>query len=112
MKNYIQDGDTLPLTAPSGGVVGGSFYKIGLLVVCAAHDAAETVSFEARLKGVFDAPKAASPAWTEGAVVYWDDSAKNFTTTSSGNTKAGVAAEVLGSGAGIVRGKVLLVRSI
>ena len=36
-----------------------------------------------------DAPKVAAQAWSVGQVLYWDDVAKNFTTTSAGNTKCG-----------------------
>jgi predicted RecA/RadA family phage recombinase len=41
---------------------------------------------------VGDLAKVSAQAWTEGAKIYWDDTAKNFTTTSGGNTLAGVAA--------------------
>jgi predicted RecA/RadA family phage recombinase len=33
-------------------------------------------------------------AWTAGALVYWDDTAKLFTTTSTSNTLAGVAVAI------------------
>ena len=54
--------------------------------------AAETVQFSALVKGVVTHAKVSAQAWTEGVKIYWDDSAKNFTTTSSGNTLCGVAA--------------------
>lgn len=38
---------------------------------------------------VSDAPKVAAQAWSVGQVLYWDDVAKNFTTTAAGNTKCG-----------------------
>ncbi|MDY6981159.1 MAG: DUF2190 family protein [Pseudomonadota bacterium] len=37
--------------------------------------------------------KAGSQAWTPLTKIYWDDTAKNFTTTSTDNTLAGVVAE-------------------
>jgi predicted RecA/RadA family phage recombinase len=94
MKNYLQHGDTVPLTAPGGGVVGGAFYLIGLIFGCAAHDAVATASFELRRKGVFTGvAKVNTEAWTEGALLYWDDVAKKFTTTAAANKKVAVAAK-------------------
>ena len=108
MKNFVQPGETLTLTAPSGGVVSGTVYKIGTLIVVAKVTAAQATPFAALLCGVIEYAKAASQPWTEGAAVYWDDTAKNFTTTSSGNTKAGVAVAAVGSGAGETLGLVRL----
>lgn len=107
-KNFIQPGGTLDLTAPSGGVVTGLTYKIGTLIVVALVTKDQTLKFAAATEGVFEVPKAASQAWTEGAAVYWDDTNKVYTTTSSGNTKAGVAVVAVGSGAGEVLGIVRL----
>lgn len=36
-------------------------------------------------------PKATGQAWVPLAKIYWDDTAKDFTTTSTGNTLAGFA---------------------
>ena len=108
MKNYIKSGDVLTLVAPAGGVVSGTVYLIGTMLVVATATAAENEAFEGRTVGVYDVPKAGSQAWTVGATVYWDNTAKNFTTTSSGNTKAGVAVLAVGSGAGLTTGRVRL----
>jgi predicted RecA/RadA family phage recombinase len=40
---------------------------------------------------VSDAPKATGEAWAVGAVIYWDDTNKKFTTTATSNTKCGYA---------------------
>lgn len=105
MKNYIQPGDTLELTAPSGGVVSGTGYLIGALFVVAAVTAAEGATFAAKVTGVISLAKVSAQAWTEGAKVYWDNTAKNVTTTASGNTLIGVAAAVANnpSSTGLVR---------
>ena len=94
MKNYVQPGEVLELTAPSGGVLTSKAYKIGSLVVIATVDADQTDAFSALLVGVVEHAKVSAQAWTEGVKIYWDDSAKLFTTTSGGNTLVGVAAEV------------------
>jgi predicted RecA/RadA family phage recombinase len=91
MKNYISPGKALTLTAPSGGVVSGTAYLIGGLLVVATVTAAEGALFAALSCGVVDLPKAAEDAFTEGEKVYWDNSAKKITDTSGGNTLIGVA---------------------
>lgn len=48
-----------------------------------------------------------SATWTAGDKVYWDDSAKKFTKTSTSNTLAGIAAEDKASTA--TTGMVLLI---
>lgn len=98
MKNYVQPGHTLDLTAPAGGVVSGTGYLIGALFAVASVTAAAGATFAARLEGVFTLTKATGAAWTEGAALYWDNTAKNVTTTSASNTKIGVAAAAAASG--------------
>lgn len=93
MKNYVQHGDTLDLTAPAGGVVSGVPYQIGAFFGVASDTVAEGLPFPLRVKGVFSLlPKKAGEAWAEGAVLYWDDAAKNLTTTAGALKKVAAAA--------------------
>ena len=108
MNNFIQPGATRPFTAPTGGVVSGGVYKIGQRLVVATGDKAEAEIFQGQTVGVFSVTKVGSQAWTVGALVYWDDSNKYFTTTTSSNLLAGDAFEAVGSGAGETTGKVHL----
>ena len=108
MKNYAAPGEVIALTAPGGGVVTGTAYKIGSLVVVATVTAAATVMFSAIVRGTVKYAKPGSQAWAEGVLLYWDDSAKNFTTTAGGNTLVGVAAAAVGAGAGETTGYVRL----
>ena len=94
MKNYENSGDIVTLTAPSGGVVSGKVYKIGLLIVIATATVAEGLPFEGIRQARVTYEKTSAQAWTEGALLYWDDSGKVFTTTSSGNTLCAHAGEV------------------
>ena len=94
MENFVAEGEVVTLTAPTGGVVSGTAYLIGSLVVVALVTAAETVSFSALTRGVVTHAKVSAQAWTEGVKLYWDDTAKNFTTTAGGNPLVGVAAAV------------------
>lgn len=91
--NYVQAGDVLELTAPyavaSGdGALVGSIFGVAL----DAAGSGETGVF--KVTGVFTLPKTSAQAWTVGAKVYWDNTAKVVTTTSTGNTLIGVAVEV------------------
>ena len=83
MKNFVQPGKTLTLTAPSGGVVGGNFYLVGALLVCAAIDAAAGKLFTGDTVGVFSVVKPAGQAWAEGERIFWNSSTKVFTKTSA-----------------------------
>ncbi len=84
MNNFKQPGNTITLTAPTGGVVSGGVYKIGQAVVVAKVDAAETFPFEALRVGLIkDVPKDDGFAWAEGQALYWDDVAKEFTSSPS-----------------------------
>lgn len=107
-KTYIQPGDVVTLTAPTGGVTKDVPVQIGQLLVVPTATVAEGELFEGHTRGVFSVTKAGSQAWAEGAIVYWDAAAGNFTTVATGNFQAGVAVEVVGSGAGETTGKVRL----
>jgi predicted RecA/RadA family phage recombinase len=91
MKNYIARGELLTLTAPYA-VAAGAGLKVGSIVGIATSAADNATAVEVLLAGVVEVAKVSAQAWTAGALVYWDDAAKLFTTTSSGNTLAGVAA--------------------
>lgn len=109
MTNYHQPGSVQDFVAPSGGVVSGGFYSFNGLICCATVDALVGVTFAGQICGVFRVVKPGSQAWAHGASVYLTaGSATTFTTSSGGNTLAGKAAGVVGSGAGEVEGLVLL----
>jgi len=93
MKTFKQPGEFMTLTAPSGGVVSGTAYLIGTLLVIATKTVAQTLPFEAMTCGVVDVPKVADEVWTEGLKIYWDDTAKKFTLddNSAANKLVGVA---------------------
>lgn len=93
MKNYIQPGDSLTFTAPAGGVLSGNAYLIGRCFGIAAGDAADAAPFVLKTEGVFEVAKVSAQAWTAGAAIYWDNTAKLFTTVVSTNWFVGVATE-------------------
>ena len=89
MLNYIQEGDTLTVKAPYA-VSSGFGLKSGLLFGVASIDAALNDVIEIATFGVFDMLKDAS-VFTDGAAVYWDDTAKKVTSTVASNLKVGIA---------------------
>lgn len=107
MKNYVQPGDTLTLAAPYA-LTSGQGALVGTLFGVATADAANGADVELQLVGVFDLAKAASQAWTVGALIYWDNTNKVCTTVSTSNTLIGKAVLAVGSGAGEVIGRVRL----
>jgi predicted RecA/RadA family phage recombinase len=94
MKNFVEDGEVLTFTAPAGGVVAGTGAKIGDILVIATVTAAAGALFTGVRTGVVDHAKLSAQAWTEGQQVNWDDTNKRFTTVTTGNFRAGVAAAV------------------
>ena len=92
MKNYVQPGHVMTVTAPAD-TKSGDFVVVGAGFGVATADAAAGTDLEIAIGGVYDgAAKVAAQAWTQFAVLYWDSAAKNFTTTAGANLKVGVAA--------------------
>ena len=107
MKNYVQPGNTITLTAPYD-VASGDGLLVGSIFGVATGAAANGEAIEAALVGVFDLKKVGSQAWAVGDKIYWDNTAKETTKTTTSNTLVGVAIEAVGSGAGETIGRVRL----
>ena len=107
MKNYVQPGNTITLTAPYA-VTSGDGLLIGSIFGVAAGTAAVGEAVEAALTGVYDLKKVASQAWAAGDKVYWDNTAKEATKTTTSNTLIGVAVVAVAGGAGDTIGRVRL----
>lgn len=92
MKNYVQPGEVLNLTAPAtvasgkGALIGGTIFG----VACADYSSGDT-NGEFQVEGVFDLDKVSAQSWSVGNIIFWDNSAKLCTTVASGNIKIGVA---------------------
>jgi predicted RecA/RadA family phage recombinase len=76
VKNFIQRGDMITLTAPTGGVTSGQGVLVGNLFGIAATTAAEGESIEIAPVGVYELPKRASAVIAAGDRVAWDNTAK------------------------------------
>ncbi len=97
-NNFIQSGDVLPLTAPYD-VVAGDGFQVGQIFAVAASAVLSGQPVQGQRVGVFSLKKADAQIWGEGALIYWDNSSKNCTTTAAGNLLIGAAAANVGSSA-------------
>jgi predicted RecA/RadA family phage recombinase len=97
-KNFIQIGETLALTAPTGGVSSGDGFMVGSIFAVAQNDADQATSVSGALTGVWRLPKAGTPlTFAEGAKVYWDDTAKTCKATAAGYFLIGAAVVAAGA---------------
>lgn len=96
MKNFVQRGENLTLTAPRT-LASGAGFLVGSIFGVASADAANGAPVVGVTEGVFDLPKATG-AVIAGAKLYWDNAAFNVTTNASGTTLIGVATQAAASG--------------
>lgn len=96
MASYVQ-GDCLLDYTPSAAVAAGGVVVLNDLVTVAPVAIAANALGAVSVEGVWDMPKATG-AIGQGALVYWDATAGNVTTTASGNKRAGKAAKAAASG--------------
>lgn len=109
MKNFIQPGDVVPVTAPAA-LAAGQLFRVGLMAGVAVNAAASGAPAEMRVNGVVEVTKAGSQAWTVGAVIYGVGTTTLVATTATttGNILLGVAVAAVGSGAGETVGRIRL----
>jgi predicted RecA/RadA family phage recombinase len=96
MKNYIQSVENLQVLAPYA-LTPGQGALVGSLFGVAQETAANGTDVVLVTEGVFELAKATG-AWTVGVKLYWDNSARNITTTASANTLVGCATAAALSG--------------
>ncbi len=102
MKNFIQPGDVIEVTAP-GSVSSGDGVLVGVLFGIATTDAGSGDDVQIKTTGVFDLPKPTNQAWnTVGAIVYWDD-AQNRCTTTDNNVPVGAVVATAAEAAAVGR---------
>jgi predicted RecA/RadA family phage recombinase len=107
MKNYVQPGNVITLTAPYA-VASGDGLLVGAIFGVAAGTAILGDPVETAVEGVYDLKKVASQAWAAGDKIYWDNTAKQTTKTLTSNTLIGVATEAVAGGATDLIGRVRL----
>lgn len=106
MKNYIQEGGVITVTAPRD-VASGELVIIGLVAGVAQHDALTGADLEVATGGVYTLAKASAQAWaTVGLAIYAVPATGLATTaTTAGNVLIGtnLATAINPSGTGTVR---------
>jgi predicted RecA/RadA family phage recombinase len=107
MKNYIQPGDNLTLTAPAN-VVGGQGVLVGEIFGVVASDAASGKPMDITTRGVFRLPKVSADVLSVGEAVYFDTVGADVGEQDTAHaTKIGHAVEAAGNGATTVAVKLL-----
>lgn len=96
MKNFIQDDDKIIVTAPYA-VAAGAGCLVGSIFGVAESAIASGAKGVVVLEGMITLAKATGAAWTEGARIYWDDSAKNCTTSAAAGANKLIGVAVLPS---------------
>lgn len=88
MKNHVEHGCNLVLTAPYA-VSSGQGALIGSLFGVATGDIANGAEGQFAVKGVFDITALSTDTGSRGTKMYWDNTNKRLTTTSTSNTLIG-----------------------
>jgi predicted RecA/RadA family phage recombinase len=96
MNGLKYQGDVIQYAASSAKSA-NDVVQIGDLIGIVVDDIAASATGSVRISGVVQVTKASGAAWTAGATVYYDSGSDNFTTTASGNTRAGCAELAAGS---------------
>ncbi|MFG1290632.1 DUF2190 family protein [Xanthobacter versatilis] len=90
MKNFVRNGNSIPVTA-TAALASGQGVLTGALFGVASTAAAIGETVELAVVGVFDLPKTSAQAWVQGAKVYWDAANSLVTTTVGSNVLIGTA---------------------
>ena len=105
MKNFVQKGDVLTVTAPYA-VNSGDGVLVGAIFGVACSTAALGADVEVSTYGVFDLTALSTDVATQGAKIYWDNTNRRLTVTASGNTLVGAATRAKASGDTTARVKI------
>lgn len=98
-KNFVQSGSVLDYANASGATIAaGAAVKIGVRIGVALVDIPNGTTGAVRVDGVWTIAKLSTDVVTVGALLYWDDTNKRLTTTSTSNTLAGYAFSAAGNG--------------
>lgn len=91
MKNFIQSGNVVTVTAPAN-LVSGQGALVGAVFGVAANDALQGAPVEILRQGIFVLGAVTADTLATGDKVYWDNTAKRITKTATNNVLVGAAA--------------------
>ena len=103
MKNFIQNGASITMPAPAGGVTSGDGVIIGSIFGVSSSTAAEGEAVSIATVGVYALPKAISTSFASGGAVSFDISTRRCVGPGSGKYPIGAAIEAAGNGASAVK---------
>lgn len=105
MTNFIQDGKTLTIAAPTPGVTSGQLVVQGKLIGVAEATAATGVPVALVTEGVFTLTKVTTDVVTLGEALYWDSVTSKLTDAAGTTSRplVGYAVEASGNGATTVK---------
>ncbi len=92
MGSFVQAGGLLDYT-PSSAKAAGDVVLLNKLVCVVPRALAANELGSVATEGVFEVDKTTGEAWAQGEPLYWVSGTSKFSTTASGNTKAGYAAK-------------------
>ena len=102
MKNFIQDGDNLDLTAPRD-VLSGEGFIVGSIFAVACADAKCGAAVVGVTEGVYDLTKKSTATFSVGDKVSFDNTNHYCDAPGTGLYPVGVAVAAAGNGAAVVR---------
>ncbi|WP_319532854.1 DUF2190 family protein [uncultured Cohaesibacter sp.] len=105
--NYIKAGKSPDMIAPVGGVTSSTAFLMGGFFGVAGGSAAEGESFVLHTEGIWELPCLSTDVVAIGDTLYWDDDNSRLTTTSTDNTKVGIAYTAKAAAATAVQIKLL-----
>lgn len=111
MKNFIAPGRLITVASAAGSVTAGQVAIVGAHVGVAVNSAAIGEPYEVALDGVYQLPKSAGAAWTQGQPLMWDASAAAFAavgTPATGDVTSGGFTAFTDAGSAAVTGQVRL----
>ncbi|RMH19609.1 MAG: DUF2190 family protein [Gemmatimonadetes bacterium] len=103
---YRKTGQTIDVTAPSGGYAAGQVIAWGNGIAVVASDALEGELVAAYIDGEFEFAKATVANFATGVEVGWDDTNKIIVAPSGATNYAGRVTANGGSGSTLVRVKI------
>lgn len=101
MKNYLQDGDQPDLVAPYN-LASGDGFLVGSIFAVAVVSAVTGQALAGATEGVYELKAKAADTFAQGDKLYWDNTAKELTSTPTSNKWVATALSPKGNGATVV----------
>ena len=84
MRNFIQEGNALTITAPAGGTISGQPVVVGKIFFVASETVPAGTRTVGWRKGVYQLGKTNAQAWAQGDALYWDAANSLVTNVNAG----------------------------